>query len=358
MTLVANLLCAAVTLYFAPFDNVFVVNVDPRTGVHHVSIDPIYRYTTSRDAGSTSSSGSDHVASHWRRRRRRHVNVSFGDSTDDVESSTMPTNSSTGGGSDSEDSDKVFQLVELTARQFVTYVAVPHPDTFLIVRDVRDRLVIMLPNAVHQLKVSRFYLVIAGAAAGVNSASFGMVYFRQDQPHIDLFVFFSVFFSCFFLFLAVCVLLWKAKQVVDARRSHLRRQIEMQCMASRPFARALVYFGVGSRPLLTSARGGGDDAVVTTLTRMRSSKQSSAAKQLAALGDDVPFHVNPLALEPTDNGSAVVATFIIQLPCGAAAPVRACLGSCLLMPRVVYAGGVHHTSAKNGSARMARHAVT
>jgi len=341
-----------VNLYFAPFDNVFVVNVDPLTGVHQVTIDQIYRYQTLRDVDNN-----DYFMTHWRRRRRRNVNASSGgesDSSDDMDSSPVPSNSSAGGtrgGLDSDDSEKVYQLVELKARQYVTYVAVPHPDTFLIVRDVCDRLVIMLPNAVHQLKVSRFYLVIAGAASSVDSASFGMVYFRQDQPHIDLFVFFSVFFSCFFLFLAICVLLWKAKQVVDARRTHLRRQIEMQCMASRPFARALVHFGVSSRPTLMSVRG---DEPVTTLTRMRSSKQ----KHASLLADDTPFNVNPLALEPTANGSAVVATFVVELPCSTTAPVRACLGSCLLMPRVVYATSVHHTSTKNGCNRVTRLAVT
>ena len=87
------------------------------------------------------------------------------------------------------------------------------------------------------VKVSRFYVLLSGAAV----ASYGVVYFRQDQPHIDLFVFFSVFFSCFFLFLAACVLLWKAKQALDRRRSRHRRQIEMHDMASRPFAAVLVH---------------------------------------------------------------------------------------------------------------------
>jgi hypothetical protein len=42
---------------------------------------------------------------------------------------------------------------------------------------------------------------------------------RQDQLHIDLFVFFSVFFSCFFLFLSVVVVIWKVKQTADMRRA-------------------------------------------------------------------------------------------------------------------------------------------
>jgi hypothetical protein len=76
----------------------------------------------------------------------------------------------------------------------------------------------------------------------------------QDQLHIDLFVFFSVFFSCFFLFLSgtriitlgscilntnvflfvyltgflffpACVVLWKLKQMGDLRRARNRKQL-------------------------------------------------------------------------------------------------------------------------------------
>ena len=38
------MLWSDVTLYLAPFDNVFVVKVDNVTGVHQVSVDPAYRY--------------------------------------------------------------------------------------------------------------------------------------------------------------------------------------------------------------------------------------------------------------------------------------------------------------------------
>ncbi len=76
----------------------------------------------------------------------------------------------------------------------------------------------------------------------------------QDQLHIDLFVFFSVFFSCFFLFLSgtriitlglyseykcifvclsnrvfpffpACVVLWKLKQMGDLRRARNKMQL-------------------------------------------------------------------------------------------------------------------------------------
>jgi len=82
------------------------------------------------------------------------------------------------------------------------------------------RLIITLPHDKHDLSATRYYMALLAISSLPTQAThlvpvptYGTVFFRQDQLHIDLFVFFSVFFSCFFLFLAVCVVGWKAKQV-------------------------------------------------------------------------------------------------------------------------------------------------
>lgn len=81
------------------------------------------------------------------------------------------------------------------------------------------RLIITLPHDKHDLAASKYYMALLAISLPVQAThivpvpTYGTVFFRQDQLHIDLFVFFSVFFSCFFLFLAVCVVGWKAKQV-------------------------------------------------------------------------------------------------------------------------------------------------
>ncbi|XP_041341891.1 multiple epidermal growth factor-like domains protein 8, partial [Pyrgilauda ruficollis] len=136
-------------------------------------------------------------------------------------------------------------LVEERAHGLVTYLTIGHPVPALVVRGVRDRLVLTYPHQAHPLKSTRFYLLVVGGA----EPSQGLLFFRQDQAHIDLFVFFSVFFSCFFLFLAACVLLWKAKQGLDARHERRRHRQEMSKMAARPFARVTVCFQhCGHRP--------------------------------------------------------------------------------------------------------------
>ncbi|KAK1338596.1 hypothetical protein QTO34_019250 [Cnephaeus nilssonii] len=77
----------------------------------------------------------------------------------------------------------------------------------LVVHSVRDRLLITDPHEHHALRPAAL-----PAPAGRGRPR-GLLFFRQDQAHIDL-----VVFSCFFLFLSLCVLLWKAKQALDQRQ--------------------------------------------------------------------------------------------------------------------------------------------
>lgn len=145
------------------------------------------------------------------------------------------------------------------AEGLITYITVWKPQTVLIVRGVRDRVVITFPHEVHSLKSSRFYIALRGVGTDQRQGeSQGLLFLRQDQAHIDLFVFFSVFFSCFFLFLSVCVLLWKVKQFLDFRREQRRHIQEMTKMASRPFAKLTIYFEPEEPQLiyLPSAGGG------------------------------------------------------------------------------------------------------
>lgn len=85
---------------------------------------------------------------------------------------------------------------------------------------MRNRLVLTLPQDRLNLIHTRFHIALKGTMSG--PPAYGQIFFRQDQLHIDLFVFFSVFFSCFFLFLAACVVAWKAKQAADVRRARRR----------------------------------------------------------------------------------------------------------------------------------------
>ena len=158
-------------------------------------------------------------------------------------------------------SGQKFIRQERHAHGLTSFVTVNQKNTFLVVRNLRDRLVLTLPQDRHELGVTRFFIALA--ARNTSGPTLGMIFFRQDQLHIDLFVFFSVFFSCFFLFLAACVVGWKAKQAADLRRARRRHVVEMLHMAKRPFASATVllegnppYLPAVSAPVPSSAGQG------------------------------------------------------------------------------------------------------
>ena len=128
------------------------------------------------------------------------------------------------------------------SEDLTTFVQLEDKSTVLHVTNLKKRLVISLPENLHDLRTTRFFLLVKSSS---KSSSFGFLHFRQDQLHIDLFVFFSVFFSCFFLFLAVCILVWRFKSGFDRRRAQQRHQVELLTMAQRPFASHTVQFSTG-----------------------------------------------------------------------------------------------------------------
>ncbi|KPP71082.1 Multiple epidermal growth factor-like domains protein 8-like, partial [Scleropages formosus] len=166
------------------------------------------------------------------------------------------------------------EIREERAEGLITYITVWKPQTVLIVRGVRDRVVITFPHEVHSLKSSRFYIALRGVGTDTHDGqSQGLLFLRQDQAHIDLFVFFSVFFSCFFLFLSVCVLLWKVKQFLDFRREQRRHIQEMTKMASRPFAKLTVYLEPEEPQLIyLPSSGGGVGGSAISISHPRTGK--------------------------------------------------------------------------------------
>ncbi|XP_023931409.1 multiple epidermal growth factor-like domains protein 8 isoform X3 [Lingula anatina] len=279
-----------VDVYFSPYNDTFIVSVDPNSWKHNITIDPSYVAVDSQSS------------------RRRRSTTSNGTHT-------------------------LYNLRSMEAEEMVTYVTIDTPRTVLIVRNVKFRLVITLPHEsdIHNLKEAKFFTVLQGIGSATTNESFGNLYFRQDQPHIDLFVFFSVFFSSFFKFLSLCVLVWKIKQVHDTRQNTQRRLMEMEHMASRPFGKVMVYLDeeelFSQSPPMRRKR---------LRPKSRRKHRSSGPDNLEQVDDDDEFNINPIALEPTDDGIAAVGTVVVQLPGGTSAPVQAYLGSALMTLRVMY----------------------
>lgn len=232
----------------------------------------------------------------------------------------------------------IYDLMDIKAEHFHTYHTINKANTILRVKNVESRLVITIPVQSHNLRTAKFFMVMYGTGGKNGNNTYGNLYFRQDQPHIDLFVFFSVFFSSFFLFLAICVLLWKMKQAVDTQRSRQQRAKEMMHMASRPFSKVIVY--IEPEPILMSS---------TPILRRQKLPKIPNRNNVPIMGlppveilppivhttmtikEIVPFDVIPIAVEPISSGSAAIRTVVIQLPGGPNATSKLCLGSTLTM---------------------------
>ncbi|XP_049313887.1 multiple epidermal growth factor-like domains protein 8 [Bactrocera dorsalis] len=210
-----------------------------------------------------------------------------------------------------------FHVKDKHAKDLSTHVTLNQCNTLLRLFGLKNRLVLTLPQNAHNLSATRFFIALRAGAGPEHS--YGSVVFRQDQLHIDLFVFFSVFFSCFFLFLAVCVVVWKVKQAADLRRARRQHVVEMLHLAKRPFARVFLTAGAldmeSPQPAPSSARS------VRNITGARS--------RHAAAGTHAP-EILLIAIEPTADNLAAVGTVFVSLPGRHKAPLSMALGSALI----------------------------
>ena len=234
------------------------------------------------------------------------------------------------------------RIKNASAEDRATFVTLGGPQEVLLVQRVRSRLVVSIPDTGHDLRSSKFYLLVYGAGPGRGNNSgnvVGNLFFRQDQLHIDLFVFFSVFFSCFFLFLSFCVVVWKLKLTVDMRSARRRHAVEMTIMAQRPFARQLVVLDTADT---VAARGAGclrrvppsSSPLPCRQKRPREKKlpwahsRGAQLHQVSALDcapglsvhdlllppapPEVP--VTAVSVEPTEDALAAVTSVLVQVP--------------------------------------------
>ncbi|XP_074634355.1 multiple epidermal growth factor-like domains protein 8 isoform X4 [Acropora palmata] len=230
-----------------------------------------------------------------------------------------------------------------------TFVTYNDHHRALIVQGVRKRLVLTFPYNDHILRDTRFYMVFIGRDM---SGTKGLVYFKQDISQIDLFVFFSVFFSSFFLVVSVSVFAWKMKQYHTRRRVIEHRVHQLETMRSRPFA-TYSFLHQTNKPQPCSWRIKRDTAA---LLLHDPSKVKQHPLKLAEVRRR-PL-LAPVSQEPTNDGRASVTTVIFQLPGNECSDVQLLLGSSLTLPRNQYfVGGSEHFSS-NARQAATRRTVT
>ncbi|XP_066023971.1 multiple epidermal growth factor-like domains protein 8 [Pocillopora verrucosa] len=229
-----------------------------------------------------------------------------------------------------------------------TFVSYQDNHKALVIRDVRRRLVLTFPHMSHYLRDTRFYMVFVGRDG---SGTKGQVYFRQDLSQIDLFVFFSVFFSAFFLVVSVSVFGWKIKQYHTRRRVIEVQEHQLRTMKNRPFA-TYSFLCQMKKPQPSLWRVKRD--IATLLLRDSSSVKNNHLR----LRDvkDRPV-IAPVSQEHTADGRASVTTVVFQLPGNECSDFQLMLGSSLTVVCNQHSvGGEHHS--RNGRTFGTRRTVT
>lgn len=324
-------------VYMSPQDDSFIVETNETTGYHEIYLDNRYNW------------GPKLKRSHPLNVAQPKYDNSSGSSsfsklvmTDKRNSYYMPhiqDCKSHGGHS--------FSVKDQHAKDLSTHVTLNHCNTLLRLFGLKNRLVLTLPQHAHNLSATRFFIALRASSGP--EPSYGSVVFRQDQLHIDLFVFFSVFFSCFFLFLAVCVVIWKVKQTADIRRARRQHVVELLHLAKRPFAYVFLAsnsFDTDSPHPTTSTSS---NRVVRSATGARSRHQhhNNTHSQLP--------EVLLIAIEPTSDNLAAVGTVFVSLPGRYKAPLSMALGSTLISypPRLYQVNNRHYTRPPRGNSAPA-----
>lgn len=309
--IVVDVTKGGIDFFLSAKEDTFVVEVNKTNGIHHISLDKKY--------GSDVWNDFDSLYNDVKPKAKRETYV--GDSSRDSFNSSESYGSSP------------LHLHEAKAKGLTTYVTVKRPHEFLLIRNLQNRLVITIPQEVHDLRSTRFYMVLRGTGSKAFVSTYGNLFFRQDQTRIDLFVFFSVFFSCFFLFLAICVVIWKVKQAFDVRRARRLHAAEMKHMASRPFGHIITIIE--------------DEPDEYDFMLYSPSNHRKKGKQVKAYGRDSPkivedkFGIRPIAIEPLSDGAAAVSTILIQLPGGQQSLVKMTLASALITTRSSHHHGTY-----------------
>lgn len=229
--IIVYLIQGDIDLYISPKDDFFIVHSSPINGFHQTFVD--YKYIQPNFDIAKLVDHSNYTADPTNKQQQHYYDQQLEDSV--VCTDCIPLLSS-----------YRLQVVNVQ-NDYPYYHSIDSLNDVVLFRNIRNRLEITIPYKVHDLRTTRFYIIVRGNSNNsiTNSSheedgNYGNITFRQDQCRIDLFIFFSVFFSCFFFFLSLSIVMWKFKQVADNRQAQIMHEIELEHMASRPFAKILI----------------------------------------------------------------------------------------------------------------------
>ena len=161
---------------------------------------------------------------------------------------------------------------------------------------VSERRTIFISSDNFDFDLKHFYVIVHSTS---NATIAYRISFFQPFVSIDLFVFFAVFFSSFFLFLAVVAIGLKVKSTMDdhVTQNNMARQIEVCCY----FGCDLPIQAMASRPL----------AIISILTGPPLVGSQAAALVAAVESGQLPLKA--ACIQPL-RSSAAVMSFVVELP--------------------------------------------
>ena len=173
----------------------------------------------------------------------------------------------------------------------------------------QGRLALDIQHKAHQLKTQKFFVALRGISVlrpgslppDGNSTTKVVVYFYQDLSEINLLVFFSCFFSAFFLLLGAGICAWKVRETYRLRRLRAQAAQRREVMSRRPFLNVSVLWSKRSDPANLGA------LQQTPLSIFSRRKPPSKLRPPTALH-------SMLAAQPTVDERAAVVTGFIRLP--------------------------------------------
>jgi hypothetical protein len=181
-----------------------------------------------------------------------------------------------------------------------------------VVSRVKRRAAIRIGYEDHDFSKEWFYVGISTVSRYGSSGARVLVYFDQDLASMQLLLFFLVITVVVLFTLTALIMLFKLKMQARRRAQQQAREIQLETMASRPYA---PYELLIKRNLpLENLRRIPPKAASKTMMSMVMGRFQSSNNEDAGYCQVANTPVSPVTLQPTDNLHAAVLTAFIQLP--------------------------------------------
>ncbi|CAF3484630.1 unnamed protein product [Rotaria sp. Silwood1] len=151
--------------------------------------------------------------------------------------------------------------------------------------------------------------------------------------NIDLFVFFSVFFSSFFLFLSIGICFWKVKFAYEIHRRRRTLKHEYHKRMARPFAKIQLF-------IKPSTVISDDEENSQQLTFPIASSSVDIPLLLPSTRTDIDYSSHVVSVEPLRDQNTCYTTLLFHLPGDLSTQYRLCAGTTLAQLPTDYANAL------------------